>query len=414
MDGGNIGALVIVSKGRYKGRQGAIRGATETHYTVELSQSNQKHVVVPMKDVEIVSDKAGEGFARKVLKGGQGFFPGGGAGAGGEHFADGGKTPLFTGLGGATPAFGGDAYGSRVRCLVLCAFWHSSACAVRSISLPPLALTLSHTSLYFCARRASPPSLPFPINQTPAMGEFGGKTPMYGDGGRTPMVGDGEGGKTPMYGEGGGGKTPMYGDGGGGKTPMYGDGGGGTTPLCGGGGGGKTPMFGGATPQMGASSSGGGGGVGASAQEDFERLQQERATAAGIAECDLIGRWVDKGVRVDVVKGPHAGRAGFIKLMPTSNLANLVVCFDGTGTSGVNVKLTDCIPVAAAKDKALNGDFNSRTVMVLHGAYRGRRATIVTFEEDDDAFLLNGKEEGGEEEFTAESIPRNLCILVQS
>ena len=39
-----MGALVIVRTGRDKGRQGAIRGATETHYTVELSQSN--HVVL--------------------------------------------------------------------------------------------------------------------------------------------------------------------------------------------------------------------------------------------------------------------------------------------------------------------------------------------------------------------------------
>jgi hypothetical protein len=127
VDGGNIGALVIVSRGRFKGRQGAIRGATESSYTVELSQSQQKHVVVPIADVEIVSGKDGEGFARRVLKGGGGaLLPGGaGSGASGAAAADGGKTPLFGGLGGATPAYGGyagagagEAFGSRVRCHV--------------------------------------------------------------------------------------------------------------------------------------------------------------------------------------------------------------------------------------------------------------------------------------------------------
>ena len=235
---------------------------------------------------------------------------------------------------------------------------------------------------------------------------------VFDGGGRTPAM-DGGGGKTPMYGYegggGGGGKTPLYDGGGGGRTPQFGGGVGGKTPLYGGGGvGAKTPAYGGATPLMGGGGGGGGGGGApdaASVAEDYARLQRQCAMAAGLVDCDLMGQWACQGVRVRVVKGAHAGSSGFIRAQPAPG-GKLALALDDKGNH--NVALGDTIPVVAeAKESA--GEWAGKQVMVMTGDYRGKRATVVTYEEEEDDFFL----EGGEEDGFAESIPRTMCILVQ-
>ena len=67
--GGNetaIGCCVIINKGRWKGRLGTIRGTSDTLYTVELAQGNQKHVPLPISDATIVSDKSGRSLNTKT------------------------------------------------------------------------------------------------------------------------------------------------------------------------------------------------------------------------------------------------------------------------------------------------------------------------------------------------------------
>jgi len=104
--GGNdtaIGCCVIINKGRWKGRLGTIRGTSDTLYTVELAQGNQKHVPLPISDATIVSDKSGRSLNTKTTDASRG----GGEAAPPSGFVvmEGGKTPLYSGLGGATPAY---------------------------------------------------------------------------------------------------------------------------------------------------------------------------------------------------------------------------------------------------------------------------------------------------------------------
>jgi transcription elongation factor SPT5 len=185
---GALGRSVQVLRGRFKGRLGMIRNETDTHYSVEIHQAQQKHLTTLKDDCKIVGDEHGR-------------FDGGGTAA---AAALGGATPAYGVGGGVTPGMGGAT---------------------------PMYGAGGATPMY----RGPGGGI------TPVVG--GGQTPMYGRGagGATPLYG--AGGQTPMYpGRPGGGTTPMYPGRGGAATPLYGATTGGTTP---GGRGGMTPLVGG-------------------------------------------------------------------------------------------------------------------------------------------------------------------------
>lgn len=103
----SLGRTVRIIKGRWKSRIGMIRNETETHYSVELHQAQQKHVTLLKEECSVIGDEHGAtGGAPAPAQ----FLLGGGAT---PHL--GGATPSFGGgmtpgmMGGATPMFGGGA-----------------------------------------------------------------------------------------------------------------------------------------------------------------------------------------------------------------------------------------------------------------------------------------------------------------
>lgn len=112
----DLGKSVIITRGRWKGRLGMIRNETDTHYSVELHQAQQKHVTILKAECSLVGDAKGSynlpGSAGSFI-GGQTPHVGGATPFAGAHTpAFGGQTPMFgggmtPGMGGRTPAYGG-------------------------------------------------------------------------------------------------------------------------------------------------------------------------------------------------------------------------------------------------------------------------------------------------------------------
>lgn len=174
----NLGKSVRIKKGRFVGRIGIVRNETDTHYSVELHQAQQKHVTVAHGDVDLIDNTTMQMMPNHNL-----YANGGGTMMGGTTPFLGGATPMIGGsatpaygIGGATPMYGGGG-------------------------------------------------------KTPMYGGIGGATPMYGTaiGGQTPMI-SGFGSATPVYGLGG--QTPAYTGPSGGRTPLIPIGG--RTPSYGG------------------------------------------------------------------------------------------------------------------------------------------------------------------------------------
>jgi len=153
--------------------------------------------------------------------------------------------------------------------------------------------------------------------------------------------------------------------------------------------GGRTPLAGGTTPML--------GGLAPAGLAEVASKQRDRAAAAGVGDCELVGAWVDKGVRLEVVSGAHAGRKGVIK--STGNGLTLTVLFEKM-TSTAAVSLKDCLPVTG--DKLATNMW----VRVLGGEFKGARAKVEVVDEDNGEILLQLGE-------SLESIPSNICIAVE-
>ncbi|KXX78667.1 Transcription elongation factor spt5 [Madurella mycetomatis] len=203
-----INQTVSIRRGGYKGLLGIVKDTTDTHARVEL-HSKAKIITVPKADL-IFKDKVSGRPIDIYSRAGRGGFGGGRGGFGGSSDYSGGRTPMGSGGGERTPA------------------WGSSKLSTA---------------------------------RTPAWGRndsSGARTPAWGDGSRTVNPYDGSrtsyGGATAY---GGGSRTPAWSSGA--KTPAPDSfGHGSKTPAWGGGSGGdawgsKTPAYGASAPTPGAS-----------------------------------------------------------------------------------------------------------------------------------------------------------------
>lgn len=223
-----MGQTVTVKKGSYKGLLGIVKDTTDTHARVELHTKN-KIIAIPKSDLSFRDKVTGRPI--DISRRGGGF--GGGAGRGGfsssgaGDWSGGGRTPMASGGGERTPAWG--------KCKSECASVGSCA----------------HANMVTAASTARTPAWSRNADTS------GARTPAWGDGSRTVNPYDGNrtayGGATSY---GGGSRTPAWSSGA--KTPAHdGFGHGSKTPAYGGGGGdtwgSKTPAYGVSAPTPGAS-----------------------------------------------------------------------------------------------------------------------------------------------------------------
>ncbi|KAK4177765.1 hypothetical protein QBC36DRAFT_184175 [Triangularia setosa] len=211
-----INQTVTIRRGGYKGLLGIVKDTTDTHARVEL-HTKSKIITVPKADLAFkdkVTGKPIDIYSRGGRGGGlSGSGRGGYGGGSGRGDWSGGRTPVASGAGGRTPAWGAAPSSSRTPA------WSNNASGARTPAWQDGSRTAN----------------PYDGNRT----AYGGATSYSGNGGRTPAWNSGS--KTPAHdGFGHGSKTPAYSGSGGGdtwgsKTPAYGGGLSAPTPAASGG-----------------------------------------------------------------------------------------------------------------------------------------------------------------------------------
>lgn len=215
-----INQTVTIRRGGYKGLLGIVKDTTDTHARVEL-HTKSKIITVPKADLAFKDKVTGKpiDIYSRGGRGGGGFGGsgrggfGGGGGGGGRGDWPGGRTPMASGAGGRTPAWGGASSSSRTPA------WSSNASGART----PAWQDGSRTANPYDGNRTA-------YGGATAYGGSGGRTPAWNSGSKTPAHdGFGHGSKTPAYGGSGSGDTW------GSKTPAYGGGLSAPTPAASGG-----------------------------------------------------------------------------------------------------------------------------------------------------------------------------------
>ncbi|KAK0611800.1 hypothetical protein B0T14DRAFT_439571 [Immersiella caudata] len=193
----SIGKTVTVRRGGYKGLLGIVKDATDSHCRVEL-HTKAKIITVPKADLAFKDQITGKPVDMNSGRGGFGGRGRGGFSGGSAEWSGGNRTPMATGGGERTPAWGSKSSTARTPA------WSRDSGV--SGSRTPAWGDGSRTVNPYDGSRTS----------------YGGAT-SYGGGSRTPAWSSSA--KTPAHdGFGHGSKTPAYGGGDawGSKTPAYG------------------------------------------------------------------------------------------------------------------------------------------------------------------------------------------------
>ncbi|KAK5657434.1 hypothetical protein OQA88_3006 [Cercophora sp. LCS_1] len=197
-----LGQTVTVRRGGYKGLLGIVKDTTDTHARVEL-HTKGKIITVPKADLTFKDKVTGRAIDINT-RGRGGFNAGQGRGgfssSGAGDWSGGSRTPMASGSGERTPA------------------WGSSKSTARTPAWSQGNASGSRTPAWGSGGDGSRTVNPYDGSRT----SYGGAT-SYGGGSRTPAWSSGA--KTPAHdGFGHGSKTPAYGGGDawGSKTPAYG------------------------------------------------------------------------------------------------------------------------------------------------------------------------------------------------